>query len=246
MLQLKDGSTHLDARADRLPEYDARNKDFPISALLGDQGKKPRLRSYTWRVRHVLDQGIDGACVGFAWAHELIARPGEVARIDESFAREKLYLEAQKRDHWPGGEYPGASPILAGTSVLACAKVVTDLGYIKEYRWAENLFDLAGAVGFIGPAVLGCALFADMRAPDPEGFIRPTGSRIGGHAFLITGVSIRTTPVGSVDQDDSTFLLQNSWGTDWGLRGTCRITFNHLLRLWDGAEFCVPLNRRAI
>jgi hypothetical protein len=63
-----------------------------------------------------LDQGKEGACVGFAWSHELAAYPVRV-EVDDEFARSKIYAEAQKIDEWPGEAYHG-------TSVLAGAKVV--------------------------------------------------------------------------------------------------------------------------
>ena len=228
---------------DRVVEHDERNADFPIRrALRADQLREPR--SYTWRVRTPLDQGTEGACVGFAWAHELIARPSEVSGIDAAFARRQLYWSAQRRDRWDGGEYPGARPLMAGTSVLAGAKVVADLGFIEEYRWADNVHEVMAAVGFVGPAVLGCRWYAGMREPDARGFIHPTGPLRGGHAVLLMGVRVRRTD-GAVDLERSSFLVQNSWGPQWGRDGRCRITARALASLWDDhTEICIPLRRR--
>ena len=72
------------------------------------------------RQRIVLDQGQEGACTGFAVAHELIAQPSVVRKgINAKFAREKLYWEAQKIDPFPGGDYPGAEPNMEGSTVLS-------------------------------------------------------------------------------------------------------------------------------
>lgn len=243
---MKDGSVRGDVRADRLQEHDARNADYPVRTMLPDGTRRRRYRSYTWRVSEVLDQDWNGACVGFAWAHELIARPLEIRDVDATFAREDIYYEAQRRDRWPGGEYPGASPLMAGTSVLAAAKVVAEQGYIEEYRWAEDVWELASALGALGPAVIGCALYERMREPDERGFISPDGTRLGGHAFLAMSVRIRPVGADRPDPDRSSFVLQNSWGDGWGDGGRARITFSDLERLWDGIEVCIPVSRSTL
>ena len=240
---LKGGKPVIDPRADYVGESDPRNDAFPVEPLLRHDGARRPLRSYTWRARTVLDQRGQGACVGFAWAHELIARPHEVTAIDDSFAVQTLYFEAQRRDRWPGGQYPGASPLMAGTSVLAGAKVVKDLGYIEQYRWAQSLEDLASAIGFLGPAVLGTRMFAGMREPDAAGFIHAAGSRLGGHALLVVGVRIRPIGGGEPDLNASSFLVQNSWGPDWGDNGRARITFTEMSVLLEKAEVCIPVQR---
>src|SRR5688572_15007850 len=111
-----------DRKLDRLIEFDEKSRSFPIRTLVAD--KQPR--SYSWRGNVVLDQGSEGACVGFAWAHELNARPVVVPDIDAADAR-SIYTDARKMDEWPGEDYEG-------TSVLAGAKVVQAAGHITEYR----------------------------------------------------------------------------------------------------------------
>jgi hypothetical protein len=75
--------------------------------------------------------------------------------IDNKFAKEQLYWEAQKIDRWPGGAYPGAEPHMEGSSVLAAVKVAKRLGYIEEYRWAFGIEDVKKAISEIGPVILG-------------------------------------------------------------------------------------------
>lgn len=242
-LRLKNGSPLADPRADYIGETDLRNAAYPVATLLPGADSSPRMRSYTWRVAQVLDQRSNGACVGFAWAHELIARPLEVAGITESFATKRVYHAAQIIDRWPGGEYPGARPLMAGTSVLAGARAIKALGYISQYRWAQSVTDLASAVGFLGPAVLGTRLYSGMRDPDDAGFMHPEGTRLGGHALLVTGVRIRPLGAEQPDPDLSNFLIQNSWGPQWGKGGTARITFNDMAELVPNAEVCIPVKR---
>jgi len=151
LFTLRDGTEALDPRLARLKEFDERSREFPIMASVS--AKKPR--SFTWRNDQYFDQGSEGACVGFSMTHELTARPAEVQHLSASFAREKIYWEAQKIDPWEGGAYPGATPQYEGTSVLAGVKMLKTLGYIDGYKWAFGLNDLVMAVGYAGPAVLG-------------------------------------------------------------------------------------------
>ena len=228
-MQLKNGTFTQDKRLDRLVQFDERSRAFPIRTLVQD---KP-LRSYTWALPTYLDQGYEGACVGFSWSHELAARPAPVAGITNETARQ-TYFQAQQLDDWAGGAYPGARPFYEGTSVLAGAKAVQAQGKIKEYRWAFGLNDVLLAVGYAGPGVLGCWWFEGMMNPDKNGFIKPTGEAVGGHAICVRGVNVKT----------KTVRLSNSWGKSWGKDGDCFMTFDDFEKiLLDEGEFCIPVGR---
>lgn len=219
-----------DPRLGRIPEFDERSRNFPIRALIEE--RQPR--SYTWRVGQHLDQGYEGACVGFAWAHELIARPVPIAGVTNETAR-IIYFEAQKIDEWDGGAYPGASEFYEGTSVLAGAKVVQRLKMIREYRWAFGLNDARLAIGFQGPVILGINWYEGMIEPDKFGYIRPTGEIVGGHAILAFSNS----------ESKKRVTVWNSWGPQWGRDGTAYISFEDLARLLgEQGECCVPVMRR--
>lgn len=244
-LSLKTGEVPEDPRTDRIEEVDERSRRFPVREILQDF-HYTRPRSYTWRVRRPLDQVRDGACVGFAWTHELIGRPREHLGLDAAFARQVIYWEAQKIDRWPGGVYPGADPLVAGTSVLAAAKVVQAAGYIHEYRWAETPEDLVAVLGYRGPCLFGTRWFQDMHVPDAEGFMHPTGRRRSGHCLLATGVKVATTARGALAPDGTVISFLNSWGRDWGLDGFARMRLADLTALWEHADVCVPVGRRRI
>lgn len=232
MAQLRDGSIAGDPRLARIVQFDERSRQYPVRATIGAT-KKPR--SYTWRCGQHLDQGDEGACVGFSLTHELIARPAEVRGLDAKFAREQVYWEAQKLDEWAGGSYPGASPQYEGTSVLAGMKVLRKLGYIEEYRWAFGLDDLVMAVGYSGPAVLGVSWYEGMFAPWSCGHLHVQGQWMGGHAILCKGVSVK----------DQTFTLHNSWGTGWGDGGDAKISWSEMARLLhEQGEAVIPVTRR--
>lgn len=209
-------------KLDRLVEFDNRSRQFPIRTLLPD---KPR-RSYTWSCKVFLDQGREGACVGFAWAHDAAARPQVVPNIDDLDAID-IYNRARQLDAWPGEGYDG-------TSVIAGAKSMQELGWLREYRWAFGESDLALAVGYKGPAILGLNWYDGMFWPDEQGLLRPTGSIAGGHAILCNGYSIKT----------HRYRVHNSWGQDWGVGGVAYIHREDMARLLsEQGEACIPTFR---
>lgn len=231
MVKLRDGSEVADPRLTRLVQFDERSRQFPVMATVGTR-KKPR--SYTWRCRQYLDQGQEGACVGFSLTHELIARPAEVKGLDGKFAREQIYWEAQKIDPWSGGAYPGAAPFYEGTSVLAGVKVLKKLGYIDSYRWAFGLEDLVMAVGYCGPAVLGIPWYEGMFDMWSCGHVHVQGQVAGGHAILCKGVDVKAR----------TFTLHNSWGPAWGNGGDAKIAWTDMDQLLhQQGEAVIPMGR---
>jgi hypothetical protein len=227
-VQLRDGSTVEDPRLDWLPYKDDRSRKYPIRELLGTAGP----RSYTWGVPggvgQVLDQGREGACVGFAWAAERAARP--VPRPTTNADALAIYRAAQVIDEWPGEAY-------SGTSVLAGAKVARERGWLREYRWAFGLDDALAAISRHGPAVLGIPWYDSMYRPtvnNGRATITVSGSVVGGHAILARGVSVKRRQV----------MLRNSWSALWGLSGDAWISWDDLGRLLaDGGECAVPVVR---
>lgn len=216
------GSDHMSRTFDRRVQFDERSRSFPVREAL--EGKTPR--AYTWRCSAYLDQGSEGACVGFSWAHELAARPAEWD-VDYGMAM-GIYRRARQLDDWPGEDYEG-------TSVLAGAKTAVEHGWIGSYRWAFGLEDLVLAVGYQGPAILGLNWHNDMMEPDDRGFVSPGGGIAGGHAILCRGVSVR----------QGYFTLRNSWGPNWGLHGDCRVRMEDMASLLaDDGEACVPQRRQ--
>jgi len=208
---------------DRRVKFDPRSRQFPIRSLIAD-AKKPR--SYTWRCPVNLDQGREGACTGFATAHEAAARPVMVKRVTNAVAR-AVYKRAQQLDEWPGENYEGSS-------VLGAVKAGKERGWYLEYRWAFSEEDLALAVGYKGPAILGIDWFDGMGTPNKEGIIKVSGKVRGGHAILCNGISIRK----------GLYRLHNSWGLRWGINGDCFISRKDMMYLLARqGEACVPVLR---
>lgn len=212
---------------DRLIEFDERSRSFPVRALLP---AAPKLRSYTWRCLDNLNQMSEGACVGFAWTHELAARPSEVKFLHAADALQVYHL-AQTLDPWQGESY-------SGTSVLAGVKAVQQLhpGKISSYRWAFGLNDVLATLSYLGPVVLGISWHSSMFRPDASGLVTLNGDVAGGHAILANGINLRTRQV----------RLHNSWGSNWGKNGECFISFEDLDKLLkDQGEACVAVGRMA-
>lgn len=215
---------HEDPRLDRIPEFDERSRQYPIRSLV----EALPLRSYTWNsMGVVLDQGVEGACVGFSIAHELAAMPVPIANVNEVLAR-RIYSRAKQLDEWPGEAY-------SGTSVLAGMKAAVEMGYFGEYRWAFGEADLALAIGYKGPAVLGIPWYEGMMHPDAAGYLRPTGTLVGGHAIMCHSISITR----------DRYAVHNSWGKDWGINGNAYIKRADMRALLaKQGEACIPLVRK--
>ncbi|HUW00906.1 MAG TPA: hypothetical protein VMW08_01015 [Acidimicrobiales bacterium] len=219
---LRDGSRAADGRLDRLVQFDERSRSFPIRSEV--EGQRPR--SYTWSVGAHLDQGREGACVGFAMAHELIARPAVVEGVTASDAL-RIYKAAQKIDPWPGEDYEG-------TSTLAGVKTIASDGHLKEYRWAFGLEDLILAVGYHGPALIGVNWYEGMFDTDRDGFIHHSGLIAGGHCTLVHSVNV----------PGEFFRIHNSWGPEWGVGGDAKISWVDMGRLLaEDGEACIPTVR---
>jgi hypothetical protein len=222
---------------DWVPRHDPRSRDFPISAVVNPTRRRDKI----WANGPILDQGQEGACVGFGWAAEAFAapvrvrleqmRPG-IAREPNQFARD-IYSTAQKIDEWEGEAYEG-------TSVLAGAKVMGQIGLVKEYRWAFGIEQVADAVLAKGPVVIGIPWYESMYDTRSDGVVEVSGSVVGGHCLLVVGYRVAS---GRLDYQDG-FLLQNSWGAGWGVNGVGLISKADLAwLLQQQGEACVPTRR---
>lgn len=221
---------------DWAPLHDPRSRNFPIRGARPE----PRVKSKAWKVPDPLDQGYEGACVGYGWTHEALSTPvpvdlKRVKAIDipvgDTVAK-RVYREAQKIDEWAGENYEG-------TSVNAGAKVMRTLGVLKEWRWAFGISDVIYGVLTTGPVVLGIPWFEDMYEA-PDGIVRVGGPMVGGHCILARAVAER----GRVFPDEDAVGWLNSWGPTYGKNGLAWIRASDLSNLLrqDG-EAAVPFRR---
>lgn len=215
-------STTTERTFDREVRFDEASRAYNARTLVSS-ALPPR--GYSWRAGVHLDQGREGACVGFAWAAELAANPVRVP-VNDGYAHQ-LYQDARFFDRQAGRHWP------AGASVLAGAKAARQLGAIGEFRWCFTLEDLLRTISWFGPVILGLNWYEGMLVPE-RALIRPTGRLLGGHAICARGVSMYREAV----------RLRNSWGVDWGVAGDCWLGFEDLTRLLsEDGEACVPLVR---
>lgn len=193
---------------------------------------------------HSWDQGSTSMCVSFSTNRYLISSP-----IRNSISAKMLpdwlnrfYKECQRNDEWPGEDYDG-------TSVRAAFAVLLKLGYISEYRWAFDTDTITNHILTVGPVVVGTDWTNEMFEPDSKGNIRVHDAKgkyivVGGHAFLLCGVDRKRK---MTDGTTGAYLIQNSWGNSWGIKGQAWISiaeFNTLLQNQGEAAIAVEVNHK--
>lgn len=217
--------------------HDPRSLDYPIRAALPEKVKRKRKM---WAVpRPVIDQGKEGACVGFGWTNELRAAPVQITFSDPVATALDIYHQAQFVDEFEGTNY-------SGTSVLAGAKVVQTMGYISNYRWAFSIDDVIDTLCTTGPVVLGIPWYDSMYRPRDSGIISVSGEIVGGHCILATGYhpAKRFRAEGWANTFE-VIRLRNSWGPFYGSDGDCWIRVEDLeWLLKHEGEACVPMGRK--
>jgi hypothetical protein len=236
-IALKGGVTTSDPRLDWVPRKDEASRGFGVVAKLEEQAKPQVRRSRSWKGGVVTDQGREGACVGHGYTGFLNAMTQQRRIAQATPYAFDLYHRIQHRDPWAGCSMGRRCPIQPsgeqydGTSTLDGAKELKDRGEISEYRWAFGLEQVILALGNVGPVVLGIPWY-DSMYDAPNGELKVSGSKVGGHCILARGVSVTKGYV----------ILRNSWGPDWGLGGDARISFDDLGRLLaDDGEAVVPI-----
>jgi hypothetical protein len=227
---------------DYRPRLVEANRAFRITA-----GAQPWLteRSRYWVPGlSVLDQGTEGACVGFGCTGEAMASPvrqrfsnEQDASVDwgrgAAYVAQAVYRRAKQIDEWEGDSYDG-------TSVRAGMLVGRERGWWDGFSWAFTMDELRTALE-TGPVVLG-VLWTEGMYEAPGGRLAVTGPAVGGHCILATGYSANWRGGGPH------YRLRNSWGRGFGLNGSAYISAGHLNKILfeEGGEAAVPQNRRLV
>lgn len=207
------------SRFGRYHAPDDRDRKF---ALPVGAGKLPR--SKHWRRGKRVFQGDTPRCVGYSGANWALGYP-----IAQYVNPDGLYTLAQFLDEWEGTDYDG-------TSVRAGAKVLAELGFIREYRWGFSIDAVLEALLTKGPIWLGTDWLRGMDEWDADGVIRATGRTAGGHAWIADGYDRRTGLVRGI----------TSW-RDFGLdrAGGLWLPAEDLEKLLErDGEACLPIEAR--
>lgn len=210
-------------KLDRIPFQDEKSKAFSIAPLL----KMAPKRDVTWKMPWMmpLDQGQEGACVGFGWSAELASAPVQYS-VSDSFAQ-KLYNSARAEDKLMGNVYD------EGASVLAGAKAVKRMGVIREYRWAFGVDQIIDTLIQKGPVVLGVNWYDKMYETNIAGLVDVDGELVGGHC--ITAFGYRKNY-----QNQECIVWMNSWGPTYGVGGVGYLPVEGLARLMkEDGEACI-------
>lgn len=256
--QVVPAPVHDGRRLDWFPRFDPASLNYPMAA--GPASELPG-RGRLWTPGPVLDQGAEGACVGFGCAAEAAAQPVPVPRISARVAR-GWYRNAQRRDQWPGETYDG-------TSVLAGCLEGRARGLYTGFRWAKRAEQLAAGIVDDGPAVIGVEWREGSYSTDELGVLRPSGSVVGGHCVCVLGfvprlgrgrktggwaatlelelelLQLLGGVLSVLEDEPAAFIVQNSWGVGFGKNGLCVVPLS-VVQDWAraGWEAAQPVGRR--
>ena len=266
----------LDARPDR-PDLRDRIYQPPLVSLPHQYPPPEWIKTYLPRYSKaglILDQGEEGACTGFGLAaviNYLLFRQFVHAKVPPSptVSTRMIYHLARKYDEWPGEDYEGSSCRGAMKGWFhhgVCSDKLWPYrdrnGAAKfvppDPRWTADaaqrplgayyrimkasITDLQAAINEVGAVYVssdvhrGWDSIASTKSAIPTIPWKTGAAPAGGHAFALVGY------------DASGFVVQNSWGEDWGFHGFARVTYDDWLTNADDAWVAVmgaPIAARA-
>ena len=224
------------------------------------------------KVPEILDQGREGACTGFALAaviNYLLHNQGSPRRVSPRM----LYEMARRYDEWPGEWYEGSSARgamkgwlrhgvaqrsvwgdrQAGTKHMTPAVVQDAMKcpggayYRVNHRQVRDMHSALAEVGILyvtlmvhdgwfepGPGISTIRYKDGARTKTLKlPIITRKGRADGGHAVAIVGYA------------EQGFIIQNSWGPDWGAGGFALLPYEdymlHATDVWV-AQLGVPVS----
>ncbi|OGT20422.1 MAG: hypothetical protein A2V90_08940 [Gammaproteobacteria bacterium RBG_16_57_12] len=256
-------------RAAQTRTFDA----FPDKIDLRDWAYQPTLAPLpdaivnNKRVPEILDQGMEGACTGFALAavtNYLLHNRGAKRRVSPRM----LYEMARCYDEWPGENYEGSSArgAMKGwarhgvcararwpdgahgrarlTAAISREALATPSGAYYRVKHRE-IRDMHAALSEVG------ILYATMMVHDGWDAPGPVKVSVATDAGIFRlpviqrrGRAASGHAVAIVGYSKEGFIIQNSWGTGWGARGFALLPYEdyllHATDVWV-AQLGVPL-----
>jgi len=182
----------------------------------------------------ILDQGEEGACTGFGLAAVIDLLNTRKRNLKFKASPRMLYEMAKKHDEWPGEDYQGSScrgAIRGWKNMGVCSEEewhysTDDPGVLTidrarsarsctigaYYRLRPEICDYHAALNEVGAIYVSADVHAGWFAPKAAkknklAVISPSSKIEGGHAFAIVGYN------------NMGFIVQNSWGVNWGSEG---------------------------
>jgi hypothetical protein len=164
------------------------------------------LQSRKWECPVRLDQGREGACVGFGGAHHIACFPWP-QKLTEAIAR-FFYEGAQDYDEWSGSDYEGTS----GNGLMT---FLHRSGVIGNYYRVRSRIELDRLLSVKSPVSGGFPWREGMFEADRNGFVRYEGEVKGGHYVCVNGV----------DFENEFYWIVQSWGRHHGIDGEVKVSF---------------------
>ena len=158
-----------------------------------------------------LDQEETPHCVGFSMAHFGINLPTFTQYTTKD--AHNLYYKCKEVDGDPTGE--------DGTTIRSAAKVLQDVGAIRNYAFARTMSSVRWWLQNRGPLIVGTIWTERMMVPDERGNLDVNGFVMGGHAYLVNEW-----------REDDYIGIKNSWGPDWGNNGKAYISASDFERIF--------------
>lgn len=190
-----------------LPYYED-IKDWPLSKYLESIDKKDLVYK-TWKIGEILDQGPSNECVAYACTYLLESEPSPVKNPPSTT---EIFKKAKEID---------SDPRKTGVSIKAGLKALEKMGFVKSYYYADKIDEILIAVLNMGPVVVGIDFYSGM-SQSSNGKMIAAGGILGSHAVTIYGA----------DLENQNFLVVNSYGPQWGIMGTAKVSFDTMNKIF--------------
>jgi hypothetical protein len=222
--------------------FDVVKAEHPANRLYAAAAIRPAWlslphRDRAWMPGRQLNQGSEGACVGFGCMAEALATPVRTkAAANPNAQGFRMFEEARRRDEFQGEDYEGTSLTGGGNAMKA-------FGYLDRYLWLHTPEEVALAIAHSGPVVTGIPWTVSMdELNEPDEYFSYGGEVRGWHCVLLHGAH-GFAPGPRTYDHGPWFDLRNSWGGS----GNGRLPASVLAQMFEaGADAWVAEGRHQV